>query len=40
MRLNSGVLAIAAVCLALLSGCGKIPVTQSTNAEYDTSYRD
>ena len=41
MRLYFGVLAVAAVCLTVLAGCsGKIPVSESTNAEYDTSYKD
>jgi hypothetical protein len=38
MRLHSGLLAVAAVSLALLAGCGSIPITPSTNEEYDTSW--
>jgi hypothetical protein len=40
MRIHSGVLAVATVWLTLLAGCGNIPITPTTNAEYDTSWRD
>jgi hypothetical protein len=41
MRLKSGLLAVAAVGVILLAGCGGIPVTpmdNATNAYYDTTY--
>ena len=40
MRLHFGVLAAAVVWLSLLGGCGKIPVTPTTNDQYDLSYQE